>query len=65
MQVRMGLLNKKPDWSTERFREHWREHHSQLARQLQLLQNQLIASDAADADSASSTGHVRLPGVMC
>lgn len=34
MQVRMGLLNKKDDWSSERFRTYWREHHAQLARQL-------------------------------
>ncbi len=34
MQVRMGLLDKKPDWSAERFRAHWRDHHAALARQL-------------------------------
>ncbi len=34
MQGRMGLLDKKPDWSSERFRAHWREHHAALARQL-------------------------------
>ena len=34
MQVRMGLLNKKPDWSPERFRTHWREEHGPLGRQL-------------------------------
>jgi len=34
MQMRMGLLNKKADWTSERFRAHWREHHAALARQL-------------------------------
>jgi uncharacterized protein (TIGR02118 family) len=34
MQVRMGLLNKKPDWSMDRFRRHWREEHARLAAQL-------------------------------
>jgi uncharacterized protein (TIGR02118 family) len=27
----MGLLNKRDDWSMERFRSHWREHHARLA----------------------------------
>lgn len=34
MQVRMGLLNKKDDWSMDRFRSYWREQHGQLASQL-------------------------------
>jgi len=34
MQVRMGLLNKKEDWSTDRFRSYWREQHARLASQL-------------------------------
>ena len=34
MQVRMGLLNKREDWSMQRFRSHWREHHARLAAQL-------------------------------
>jgi len=34
MQVRMGLLNKKSDWSSEQFRKYWREEHSKLASQL-------------------------------
>lgn len=34
MTVRMGLLNKHADWSTERFRTYWREQHSKLASQL-------------------------------
>ena len=34
MIVRMGWLQKPQDWSLERFREHWRGHHGDLARQL-------------------------------
>ena len=34
MQVRMGLLNKRTDWSAEKFRAYWREEHSKLASQL-------------------------------
>ncbi len=34
MQVRMGLLNKREDWTVERFRRYWREKHSRLAAQL-------------------------------
>lgn len=34
MQVRMGLLNKKSDWSTEQFRQYWGEQHSKLASRL-------------------------------
>lgn len=31
-KVRMGLLYKKPDWSTESFRAHWLNHHGSLVR---------------------------------
>ncbi len=34
MQVRMGLLNKKDDWTLDQFRMYWRESHSKLASQL-------------------------------
>lgn len=34
MHLRMGLLNKKSDWSMEQFRTYWREQHSKLASQL-------------------------------
>jgi len=34
MQLRMGLLNKQPDWSVEKFRSHWRDHHAALAARL-------------------------------
>jgi uncharacterized protein (TIGR02118 family) len=48
MQVRMGLLNKKSDWSAERFRAYWRDHHARLAENLPGLrsyqQNHVIDS---------------------
>jgi uncharacterized protein (TIGR02118 family) len=31
MNIRMGLLRKKPDWTTEEFRAHWRDKHGPLA----------------------------------
>lgn len=31
MNVRMGLLRKKQDWSDERFRDYWRNTHGPLA----------------------------------
>ena len=34
MIVRTGLIRKKPDWSTEDFRRHWRERHGPLAARL-------------------------------
>lgn len=34
MHLRMGLLNKKSDWSMEQFRTYWRKQHSKLASQL-------------------------------
>jgi len=34
MIVRSGLLRKKPEWSTEAFRRHWREKHGPLAARL-------------------------------
>ena len=33
MNVRMGLIKRKDDWSPEAFRAHWREHHGPLAAQ--------------------------------
>ena len=32
MNVRMGLIRKKPDWSTEKFSEYWRDQHGALAK---------------------------------
>lgn len=31
MNVRMGLLRRKPDWTTEAFADYWRERHGALA----------------------------------
>jgi uncharacterized protein (TIGR02118 family) len=49
MIVCSGLIQKKPDWSTEDFRRHWREHHGALAARLPGLlryeQNHVIDSE--------------------
>jgi uncharacterized protein (TIGR02118 family) len=34
MIVRMGLIKKKPQWSTADFRRYWLDHHGALAAQL-------------------------------
>jgi uncharacterized protein (TIGR02118 family) len=31
MNVRLGLLRKKPDWTTDAFRAYWRDKHAALA----------------------------------
>jgi uncharacterized protein (TIGR02118 family) len=31
MNVRMGLIRKKPDWTTDAFRAYWRDQHGPLA----------------------------------
>lgn len=38
MKVRIGLLNKHDDWSTEKFNRYWQDHHGKLAAQLPGLQ---------------------------
>jgi len=37
MNVRMGLLRKKPDWTMDAFRAYWREKHGPLAARLPAL----------------------------
>ena len=34
MPMRMGLIDRRPDWTSERFRAHWRDHHGPLAARL-------------------------------
>lgn len=34
MQIRFGVLNKHASWSSEQFRNYWRDQHASLARQL-------------------------------
>jgi uncharacterized protein (TIGR02118 family) len=34
MIIRMGLLNKRPEWTEPQFHEYWRYHHGPLAAQL-------------------------------
>ena len=47
--VRMGLLNKPNEWSTEQFRTHWRINHAPLAARLPGLleysQNHVVDSE--------------------
>ena len=31
-KVRMGLISKKPDWSLEKFKDHWLNNHGPLVR---------------------------------
>ena len=31
MNVRMGLIRKKADWTSEDFNAYWRDKHSQVA----------------------------------
>lgn len=35
--LRMGLIRKKPDWSDEAFRSHWRDSHGPLVARLPTL----------------------------
>ena len=34
MVVRMGLIEKKPDWTNERFRQYWKDIHGPIAAKL-------------------------------
>ena len=34
MNVRMGLIHKKSDWSTEKFSDYWRDQHGALAKRV-------------------------------
>jgi uncharacterized protein (TIGR02118 family) len=65
MQLRMGLLNKKPDWSREGFRAHWRDHHAALARQLPGLRSyvQNPVTDSAQRGIAFARGPEMLDGI--
>lgn len=37
--LRMGLIRKKPDWTDEAFRHHWRHSHGPLVAQLPTLRS--------------------------
>lgn len=65
MQVRMGLLNRKPDWSPERFRAHWREQHGPLARQLPGLRSyvQNHVTDSLQRGIQFARGPEQLDGI--
>lgn len=65
MQVRMGLLERPADWSSERFRAHWREHHGPLAATLpgvrRYVQNHV--TDHAQRGIHFARGPERLDGI--
>lgn len=64
MIVRMGLLQKKPDWTSEDFRRHWLNHHGALAARLPGLrryeQNHVI--DKAQRGISYERGPEQLDG---
>lgn len=65
MHVRMGLLNKHTDWSTERFRTYWRENHSRLASQLPglLAYQQNHVTDTAQRGISYKRGPEMVDGI--
>lgn len=65
MEVRMGLLNKHEDWSTERFKTYWREKHSQLASQLPglLAYQQNHVTDTAQRGISYKRGPESVDGI--
>jgi uncharacterized protein (TIGR02118 family) len=65
MQVRMGLLNKHTDWSTEQFRTYWREEHSKLASQLPglLAYQQNHVTDTAQRGISYKRGPESVDGI--
>ena len=64
MIVRIGLIKKKPDWTTADFRNYWLEHHGALAAQLPGLrryeQNHVV--DEAQRGISFERGPERLDG---
>ena len=65
MPVRMGLLNKKADWSTDRFRDHWRQSHARLAAQLPGLRayHQNHVTDTAQRGISHKRGPEVIDGI--
>ena len=63
--VRMGLINQLEDRSNEKFRDHWRNKHAQLARKLPALrsyvQNHVI--DKAQRGISFRRGSEQLDGI--
>jgi uncharacterized protein (TIGR02118 family) len=64
MIVRMGLIKKKPQWSTDDFRRYWRDHHGALAAQVPGLrryeQNHVV--DTAQRGISFTRGPEQLDG---
>lgn len=65
MQIRMGLLNKPSDWTSERFHAHWRGHHGALAARLPGLRSyvQNHVTDSAQRGISFTRGPEQLDGI--
>ena len=61
----MGLLNKRPDWTDERFHAHWRNFHGTLAAGLPGLRSyvQNHVTDSAQRGISFTRGPERLDGI--
>src|SRR5690242_2042104 len=59
MIVRMGLLTRKPDLTTEEFRRHWRDRHGPMAAKLPGLrryhQNHVVDREPRGIDYVRGT----------
>jgi hypothetical protein len=49
MNVRMGLICQKAEWTIERFRQHWRETHGPLAARAPNLLDRLDRATAPNS----------------
>ncbi|MEJ8813074.1 EthD family reductase [Variovorax ureilyticus] len=65
MTLRMGLINKKRDWTMERFRAYWKDEHSKLASELPGLvrYHQNHVTDAAQRGISHKRGPEMLDGI--
>lgn len=65
MQVRMGLLNKKDDWSMDLFRSYWRDEHAKIASQLPGLKayHQNLVTDTAQRGISYKRGPETVDGI--
>lgn len=65
MQVRMGLMNKKADWTFEMYRDYWRNSHGKLARQIPGLRSyqQNLVVDSEQRGFSFKRGPEQLEGI--
>jgi uncharacterized protein (TIGR02118 family) len=64
MIVRSGILRKKPDWSFDDFRSHWRNHHGPLAAGLPGLRGyeQNLVTDSVQRGFSYPRGPEQIDG---